>query len=65
MTERVHKPRPEHEQEVEPSEEALAATAKNDKLKKELDDLLDEIDEVLDENEAITFVKDFVQKGGQ
>ncbi len=33
-------------------------------LKTELDDLLDEIDEVLEEN-AATFVKHYVQKGGE
>ena len=39
-------------------------SAKGEKLKADLDDLLDEIDEVLETN-AEDFVKSYVQKGGQ
>jgi len=35
-----------------------------DKLKEDLDSILDEIDEVLEEN-AATFVREYVQKGGE
>jgi prokaryotic ubiquitin-like protein Pup len=41
-----------------------ATTAKGEKLKEEMDDILDEIDEVLEEN-AEEFIKSYVQKGGE
>jgi ubiquitin-like protein Pup len=40
------------------------ASAKGEKLKAELDELLDEIDEVLEDN-AEEFVRNYVQKGGE
>jgi ubiquitin-like protein Pup len=40
------------------------ASAKGEKLKEEMDDILDEIDEVLEEN-AEEFIKSYVQKGGE
>jgi ubiquitin-like protein Pup len=42
----------------------VETTAKGEKLKGEMDDILDEIDSVLEEN-AEEFVKSYVQKGGQ
>jgi ubiquitin-like protein Pup len=39
-------------------------TARGEKLKEEMDEILDEIDTVLEEN-AEEFVKSYVQKGGQ
>ena len=42
----------------------VEATAKGEKLKEEMDDMLDEIDSVLEEN-AEEFIKSYVQKGGQ
>jgi ubiquitin-like protein Pup len=42
----------------------VRATAKGEKLKEEMDDILDEIDSVLEEN-AEEFVKSYVQKGGE
>jgi ubiquitin-like protein Pup len=45
-------------------EEVPVASAKGEKLKAELDDLLDEIDEVLEDN-AEEFVRNYVQKGGE
>ncbi len=50
--------------EVPVAEDAPAASARGDKLKADLDDLLDEIDEVLEDN-AEEFVRNYVQKGGQ
>ena len=44
--------------------EQAEATAKGEKLKEEMDDILDEIDSVLEEN-AEEFIKSYVQKGGQ
>jgi ubiquitin-like protein Pup len=41
-----------------------STTAKAEKLKGEMDDLLEEIDTVLEEN-AEEFIKSYVQKGGQ
>ncbi len=41
-----------------------STTAKGEKLKEEMDDILDEIDEVLEEN-AEEFIKSYVQKGGE
>jgi ubiquitin-like protein Pup len=43
---------------------APAASAKGEKIKKDLDELLDEIDAVLEQN-AEEFVKSYVQRGGQ
>ena len=42
----------------------VTSASKNEKLKKEMDDILDEIDSVLEEN-AEEFVKSYVQKGGE
>jgi prokaryotic ubiquitin-like protein Pup len=42
----------------------VRVSAKGEKLKEEMDDILDEIDAVLEEN-AEEFVKSYVQKGGQ
>jgi ubiquitin-like protein Pup len=42
----------------------VTVSAKGEKLKEEMDDILDEIDSVLEEN-AEEFVKSYVQKGGQ
>ena len=39
-------------------------TAKGEKLKEEMDEILDEIDSVLGEN-AEEFIKSYVQKGGE
>jgi ubiquitin-like protein Pup len=41
-----------------------AASAKGEKIKKDLDELLDDIDAVLEQN-AEEFVKSYVQRGGQ
>jgi ubiquitin-like protein Pup len=43
---------------------ALAASAKGEKVKKDLDGLLDDIDAVLEQN-AEEFVKSYIQRGGQ
>lgn len=64
MAERTQKQRSAPERTEETVEEAPASTARGEKLKAELDDLLDEIDEVLETN-AEEFVKSYVQKGGQ
>jgi ubiquitin-like protein Pup len=64
MAERTQKQRSAPERTEEAVEEAPASTARGEKLKAELDDLLDEIDEVLETN-AEEFVKSYVQKGGQ
>jgi prokaryotic ubiquitin-like protein Pup len=48
----------------EPEAGQTSTTAKGEKLKGEMDDLLDEIDTVLEEN-AEEFIKSYVQKGGQ
>jgi len=42
----------------------VESTAKGEKLKEEMDDILDEIDSVLEEN-AEEFIKSYVQKGGE
>ena len=51
---------------AEPQDEAGQAqiSAKGEKLKEEMDDILDEIDSVLEEN-AEEFIKSYVQKGGE
>jgi len=64
MAERTQKQRSAPERTEEVVEEAPASTARGEKLKAELDDLLDEIDDVLETN-AEEFVKSYVQKGGQ
>lgn len=66
MAERIHKQRPDRSTEqTTPDVEAPGAdSARGEKLKAELDDLLDEIDEVLESN-AEDFVKSYVQKGGE
>ena len=64
MAERTQKQRSAPERTEEVVEEAPASTARGEKLKAELDDLLDEIDDVL-ETTAEEFVKSYVQKGGQ
>jgi len=42
----------------------VESTAKGEKLKGEMDDIMDEIDSVLEEN-AEEFIKSYVQKGGE
>jgi ubiquitin-like protein Pup len=64
MAERTQKQRSAPERTEEAVEEAPASTARGEKLKAEMDDLLDEIDDVLETN-AEEFVKSYVQKGGQ
>ena len=64
MAERTQKQRSAPERTEEAVEESPASTARGEKLKAELDDLLDEIDDVLETN-AEEFVKSYVQKGGQ
>ncbi len=61
--EQKRKSAPERPQE-EAVDEAPATSARGEKLKADLDDLLDEIDEVLEDN-AEEFVRNYVQKGGQ
>jgi prokaryotic ubiquitin-like protein Pup len=64
MAERTQKQKSTPERTEETVDEAPASTARGEKLKAELDDLLDEIDDVLETN-AEEFVKSYVQKGGQ
>jgi len=64
MAERTQKQKSAPERTEETVDEAPASTARGEKLKAELDDLLDEIDDVLETN-AEEFVKSYVQKGGQ
>lgn len=64
MAERTQKQKSAPERTEETVDESPASTARGEKLKAELDDLLDEIDEVLETN-AEEFVKSYVQKGGQ
>ena len=66
MAERIQKQRPEKTADETDANVASpsADTARSEKLKAELDDLLDEIDEVLETN-AEDFVKSYVQKGGE
>lgn len=65
MPEQQRKQRPAPKERVDETEEVTASpSARGEKLKGELDDLLDEIDEVLEDN-AEEFVKSYVQKGGQ
>ncbi len=64
MAERELKKKTATERTEEPVDEVPAGSAKGEKLKAELDDLLDEIDEVLEDN-AEEFVRNYVQKGGE
>ncbi|MDA8275585.1 MAG: ubiquitin-like protein Pup [Actinomycetota bacterium] len=64
MAERELKKKTASERTEQPVEDVPAASAKGEKLKAELDDLLDEIDEVLEDN-AEEFVRNYVQKGGE
>ena len=64
MAERQQKQKSAPERTEETVDEAPASTARGEKLKAELDDLLDEIDDVLETN-AEEFVKSYVQKGGE
>jgi len=69
-TTRKHSPAPTVAETKALAEEAAVTQADQakkehtDKLKEELDSILDEIDEVLEEN-AATFVREYVQKGGE
>ncbi len=65
MAEREQKRKSAPERTTEEAvEDAPPASARGEKLKADLDDLLDEIDEVLEDN-AEEFVRNYVQKGGQ
>ncbi len=65
MTERELKKKQTTSERVDPeAQDVPAPSAKGEKLKAELDDLLDEIDEVLEDN-AEEFVRNYVQKGGE
>ncbi|MGC8463591.1 MAG: ubiquitin-like protein Pup [Acidimicrobiales bacterium] len=64
MAERELKKKTASDRPEEAVEDVPAASAKGEKLKAELDDLLDEIDEVLEDN-AEEFVRNYVQKGGE
>lgn len=48
----------------EPEANAPVASERVKKLQEEADDILDKIDEVLEKN-AASFVKSFIQKGGE
>lgn len=64
----IHAPRHEHHAPEETSADVAAPdtekSARDEKLKSDLDDILDEIDDVLETN-AEEFVRGYVQKGGQ
>ena len=66
MADRIHKQRSDRANDSKAAEVEQPAvdSARGEKLKAELDDLLDEIDEVLESN-AEDFVKSYVQKGGE
>ena len=64
MAQREVKKRTAPARDKQAEEEAPAQSAKGEKLKAELDELLDEIDEVLEDN-AEEFVRNYVQKGGE
>lgn len=65
MTERVQKQKATAETKTETVEEVEPHVPDNaEALKNEMDELLDEIDGLLEEN-AVDFVKNYVQKGGQ
>ena len=64
MPEQERKQAEKREQANSTEAEQADATAKGEKLKEEMDDILDEIDSVLEEN-AEEFIKSYVQKGGE
>ena len=64
MAEREHVRRSSPTRESEEVAEAPVATEAGERLKADIDDLLDEIDDVLETN-AESFVRGFVQKGGE
>ena len=64
MPEQERKQAEKREQAKSAEAEQADATAKGEKLKEEMDDILDEIDSVLEEN-AEEFIKSYVQKGGE
>ena len=64
MPEQERKQAEKREQAKTTEAEQTETTAKGEKLKEEMDDILDEIDSVLEEN-AEEFVKSYVQKGGE
>ena len=64
MPEQERKQAEKREQAKTTEAEQSETTAKGEKLKEEMDDILDEIDSVLEEN-AEEFVKSYVQKGGE
>jgi ubiquitin-like protein Pup len=49
---------------AEPEVAEPTKAERNEKLKKDLDDIIDDIDEVLEDN-AEEFVASYVQKGGE
>ena len=64
MPEQERKQAEKREQAKTTEAEQSETTAKGEKLKEEMDDILDEIDSVLEEN-AEEFIKSYVQKGGE
>ena len=64
MPEQERKQAEKREQAKTTEAEQTETTAKGEKLKEEMDDILDEIDSVLEEN-AEEFIKSYVQKGGE
>lgn len=58
------KPAPQRRDDEVVEEPEAPESEAGDKIKAELDELLDEIDDVLESN-AETFVRGFVQKGGE
>lgn len=65
MAKRVQVEKTTAETKTEEVEEVSPKVPENaEKLKDEMDELLDEIDGLLEEN-AMEFVKNYVQKGGQ
>ena len=64
MPEQERKQTDKREQAKAAEVEQADATAKGEKLKEEMDEILDEIDSVLEEN-AEEFIKSYVQKGGE
>lgn len=64
MAERIQKKKQTTEAKAEVSDVQPEKATDTEALKAEIDNLLDEIDEVLEEN-AETFVRDYIQKGGE
>ena len=64
MPEQERKQAEKREQAKTTEADQAETTAKGEKLKEEMDDILDEIDSVLEEN-AEEFIKSYVQKGGE